>query len=104
VLTVARLVLLDSGPLGMASDNPVKLHTGRVLAWIAALDAAGTDVVVPEIADYEIRRELIRASKTAEIVRLDDLEQDLIYLPLTTNIRHLGRFPGIDARPWQSIR
>jgi hypothetical protein len=22
----------------------------------------------------------------------------------TTNIRHLGRFPGIDAQPWQSIR
>jgi predicted nucleic acid-binding protein len=154
-LTVARLVLLDSGPLGMASDNPSKLHVNRVLAWIAALDAAGTDVVVPEIADYEIRRELIRAGKTAGIVRLDDLEQDLIYLPLTTdsmrraaefwgivrnlglatahpaaldgdailagqaavagfpgdeviiattNIRHLGRFPGIDARPWQSIR
>jgi hypothetical protein len=22
----------------------------------------------------------------------------------TTNVHHLGRFPGIDARPWQSIR
>ena len=21
----------------------------------------------------------------------------------TTNVRHLGRFPGIDARPWQTI-
>jgi hypothetical protein len=52
-LTVARLVLLDSGPLGMASDNPSKLHVNRVLAWIAALDAAGTDVVVPEIAVIE---------------------------------------------------
>jgi predicted nucleic acid-binding protein len=152
---VARLVLLDSGPLGMASDNPVKPHAGRVLAWIAALDAAGTDVVLPEIADYEVRRELSRAGKTAGLARLDGLGQTLRYLPLTTemirhaadlwgivrnlgvatahraaldgdailagqaaiagfpgdeviiattNVRHLGRFPGIDARPWQSIR
>jgi hypothetical protein len=43
---VARLVLLDSSPLGMASDNPVKPHASRVVAWIAALVAVGTDVVV----------------------------------------------------------
>jgi predicted nucleic acid-binding protein len=39
---------------------------------------------VPEIADYEIRRELLRANKTPGITRLDGLIQTVEYLPITT--------------------
>jgi predicted nucleic acid-binding protein len=39
---------------------------------------------VPEIADYEIRRELLRAKKERGLVRLDALASRLEYLPLTT--------------------
>ena len=31
--------------------------------WLAALVFKGAEVVVPEIADYEVRRELLRAEK-----------------------------------------
>src|SRR5208283_3393922 len=41
-------------------------------------------VVVPEIADYEVRRELIRARKTTGLARLDRLEAGLTYDPITT--------------------
>jgi predicted nucleic acid-binding protein len=41
-------------------------------------------VVVPEIADYEVRRELIRGSKTAGLRRLDALIATVEYAPLTT--------------------
>ncbi|NJL40803.1 MAG: type II toxin-antitoxin system VapC family toxin [Leptolyngbyaceae cyanobacterium SM1_4_3] len=46
---------------------------------------SGSRVIVPEIADYEIRRELLRASKTKGLSRLDDLAKSLEYLPITTN-------------------
>ena len=40
--------------------------------------------MVPEIADYEIRRELLRARKTAGIRRLDNLISQTDYLAITT--------------------
>jgi predicted nucleic acid-binding protein len=39
---------------------------------------------VPEIADYEVRRELLRAEKFQGLARLDALATRLEYLPLTT--------------------
>ncbi|HBL13267.1 MAG TPA: nuclease [Cyanobacteria bacterium UBA11162] len=44
----------------------------------------GNRVIIPEIADYEVRRELLRANKTKGIARLDNLAKFLEYLPLTT--------------------
>jgi len=41
---------------------------------------------VPEIADYEVRRELVRADKTQGIVRLDALIALIEYLPITTEV------------------
>jgi predicted nucleic acid-binding protein len=40
--------------------------------------------VLPEIADYEIRRELIRVNKTQGLERLDTLKSRAEYVPLTT--------------------
>ena len=42
-------------------------------------------IVVPEIADYEIRRELIRARITSGIARLDRLKTRVFYLPISTS-------------------
>jgi predicted nucleic acid-binding protein len=41
-------------------------------------------VIVPEIADYEIRRELIHRSSRIALSNLDQLGLRLEYLPLTT--------------------
>ncbi|NER20842.1 MAG: type II toxin-antitoxin system VapC family toxin [Symploca sp. SIO1C2] len=40
--------------------------------------------MIPEIADYEVRRELLRANKKKGLTRLDGLSQLLEYLPITT--------------------
>ncbi len=40
--------------------------------------------MLPEIADYEVRRELLRANKLVGIRRLNELKATLIYLPITT--------------------
>ncbi|MFM7174195.1 MAG: nuclease [Caldilinea sp.] len=41
-------------------------------------------MIVPEIADYEVRRELLRAEKYAGLARLDALAQEIECLPITT--------------------
>jgi predicted nucleic acid-binding protein len=46
--------------------------------------ARGVRVLIPEIADYELRRELLRAEKIEGLRRLDALVEALEYIPLTT--------------------
>jgi predicted nucleic acid-binding protein len=41
-------------------------------------------VCVPEIADYEVRRELLRAGRMKGIRRLDAYKANLHYLPITS--------------------
>jgi predicted nucleic acid-binding protein len=52
--------------------------------WLQALVAAGVRVIVPEISDYEVRRELLHAEKRKGVERLDTLTGMLQYLPLST--------------------
>jgi predicted nucleic acid-binding protein len=52
--------------------------------WLASLLQNNETVILPEIADYEIRRELIRAGKTAGIRKLNQLKSLLIYCPIST--------------------
>ncbi len=55
-------------------------------------------MAVPEIADYEVRRELLRADKKLGIARLDDLCASLTYLPLTTPVMRDAAGLWADAR------
>lgn len=78
-----RAVVLDSGPLGLLAHP--RLHRGieiRVAEWVEA----GIAVVVPEIAYYEVRRELVRLGAQVQLERLDELTRDLEYAPITTPI------------------
>jgi hypothetical protein len=44
----------------------------------------GTRVMIPEIADYELRRELIRAGKIKGIAKLNGLKRSLGYARINT--------------------
>jgi predicted nucleic acid-binding protein len=79
---VAKIILLDAGPLGMVSHPR---PADEILAWVARLLAAGVQVLVPEIADYEVRRELLRARLAKSVRRLDQLRATLGFLPITTS-------------------
>ena len=46
--------------------------------------AAGHTFYIPEVIDYEIRRELIRAGKTQSIANLDTLKTTATYVKITT--------------------
>ncbi len=149
-----RIIVLDSGPLWLACLAPGKPEADRCRDWLASMLLLGFLVVIPEVADYETRRELIRRGATASLARLDRLEARLEYRPITTaamlraaelwavtrgagtptahpealdgdcilvaqalveagpgavpvvattNLAHLSRFPGVEARVWDAI-
>lgn len=81
---MSQAVLLDAGPLGLVTNPRRSPQSAACAAWLQSLVTAGVRVVIPEIADYEVRRELLRARKTAGIERLDALAGLLEYLPMTT--------------------
>ncbi len=68
---MSKVVMLDTGPLGMISHPR---PAAAVVTWFAELAAAGDEIVIPEIADYEVRRELLRAGKQKGVERLDELK------------------------------
>jgi predicted nucleic acid-binding protein len=81
---VSRAVLLDAGPLGLVTNPRRSVRSTACSQWLQGLIAAGARVLLPEIADYEVRRELLRANKAKGLARLDALAGLLEYLPLTT--------------------
>lgn len=76
--------MLDSGPLGLLSNPTARGAARRAHEWARANLERGNVLVIPEIADYEVRRELVRASKTSGLARLDELCNGLRYEPLAT--------------------
>lgn len=82
-----QAVLLDAGPLSLAAQRRGKsAEADDCKQWVASLALRGVRVYVPEIADYEVRRELLRAKKRAGIARLDAMKATARYLPITTDI------------------
>jgi predicted nucleic acid-binding protein len=82
----------------MVSNPKSRPENDECRLWLVGLIATGTRVVIPEIADYEVRRELVRASKAQGIDRLDLLKRSLDYLPITTEAMLLA------ADLWGNIR
>src|SRR5262245_35085752 len=80
------IVLLDAGPLGMISNPRASEKNRECYDWMESLLRAGHQVLVPEIADYEVRRELLRANRASGVTRLDVLKHSIGYLPITTSI------------------
>ena len=62
---MARLILLDSGPLGLIVRAPGKPQVVRCVTWLNAVMAIGATVIIPEIAHYEVRRELLVSAPSA---------------------------------------
>jgi hypothetical protein len=92
---MAEAVLLDAGPLGMLAHprpNP------DIAAWLQRLTDGGMKVYVAEIADYEVRRELVRAGMLKSIRRLDRMKLSLGYVPITTAVMLLAAELWAQAR------
>lgn len=81
---MSRAILLDAGPLGLVTNPKLSPQSLICARWLQDLVASGARVILPEISDYEVRRELLRAQKLRGIGRLDALTALLEYLPLST--------------------
>jgi len=83
-------VVLDTNTLGVLI-NPRAKHAAACIAWFEAMIHNGHHFYVPEIADYELRRELIRiGSKSLDYLdRLPEM-REIDYMPLTTEAMRLG--------------
>lgn len=82
------IYLLDSGPLGLLAyskpSNRIALE-----AWLMNEVAAGAKIWISEVADHEVRRELVRLIQSGKIPanridRLDLLQTLFQYLSVTT--------------------
>ena len=83
---MSTLILLDSGPLGIISNPNKSQIITECRKWVRTQQAHGNVLIVPEIADYEVRRELLRADKIKGLARLDLIKQTFAYLPITTTV------------------
>lgn len=95
---MSLLILRDSGPLGLVTNPRNTPETSACGHWIQAMVARGRRVLVPEVTNYEARRELLRAGRAAGIRILDELKARIGYEPIRTETMVLG------AEYWASAR
>lgn len=95
---MARVIIHDTGPLGMVTHPRAEGRNRDALEWLKRQLEEGATVLVPEISDYELRRELIRGEKTKGIRRLDALGAELGYMEITTDVMRTA------ARLWADVR
>jgi hypothetical protein len=55
-----QLILLDTGSLGMVTNPKANPDCQACKQWLSSIEPRGDRVILPEISDYELRRELIR--------------------------------------------
>jgi len=73
-------LVLDTGVLGQIC-HPRKYQDVR--SWFRRA-VREHELLVSEVADYELRRELLRLGSHGSLARLDELTRELRYLPTTT--------------------
>ncbi len=92
-MALPRLIL-DTGPLGRLAHSQAKPD---VVAWIGRARAV-CEVIIPEIADYEVRRSLIANWLLKSVAELDRWKISLTYAPITTTTMLLAAQMWADAR------
>src|SRR5262245_44703804 len=95
---MSRFVLLDAGPLGLVTGPRSLPIANDCRIWLEDILATGAQVQVPDIADYEVRRELLRAGKVNSIRHINALRARIGYVPVTTETLFLA------AEFWAQLR
>jgi predicted nucleic acid-binding protein len=97
---LVKSVVIDAGILGFLT-NPKRSDTGEACAkWLQLMINGNCPILVPEITDYEIRRELLRANKINGLRRLDSFisSNAVVYLPIDTTVMRQAALLWAEAR------
>lgn len=78
------IVLLDTGPLGLITSSNASPGAREPNGWLQKLLRENHFVVIPEIVDYELRREYLRGRMTKALINLETISMNLTVLPITT--------------------
>ncbi|MDS3862292.1 hypothetical protein RIF25_15945 [Thermosynechococcaceae cyanobacterium BACA0444] len=70
---MSQAIILDTGVIGLITNPKQSTQSESCATWLQYHLISGTTVIIPEIADYELRRELLRANKGEGLKRLDEL-------------------------------
>jgi len=92
------VILLDAGPLGLVTNPKRSPQSLACAQWLQLVVNKSARIILPEIADYEVRRELLHANKIKGIVQLNALVELLEYLPITTAAMRLAALLWAQAR------
>ena len=85
-ISTPTAVVLDSTPLSLLAQKQGHLKGDACWAWAKRLmTATECTLFIPEVADYEVRRELLRLKNAGAVSRLDELRQTAVFLPLATD-------------------
>jgi predicted nucleic acid-binding protein len=79
IVPKGKVVLLDTHPLSQVTHPKIE---PKVQKWLKSLKESKTAIRVPEISDYELRRELLREGKKNSIERLNAISQ-ISLIPIT---------------------
>lgn len=96
---MTRIILLDCGPLGALVHPSRTGDSGLAKTWYRDLTKAGFQVKVPQIADYELRRKLIREKFATSIAELNRLIRETAgIVPITPKTMNKAAELWADAR------
>jgi predicted nucleic acid-binding protein len=95
---MTKIILLDSTPVGLITNPKSTPLSTECQQWFSSLFDRGYSVILPEIIDYEVRRELLRVNRANSIRRLDLLKSEIVYLPITTEVMLKA------AQMWAQVR
>ena len=79
-----NLLILDSTPTWLLCQKQSVHRAKECQDWIVAHENAGRRIILPEIVDYEVRRELLRRGRPGPLHLLDRLALRYEFLPLQT--------------------
>ena len=91
-------IFLNSTPLGTLTNPASSPEAIAIAKWAADCLMAGHILYVPEIIDYEIRRELLRAVKINGLLKLDAMKVNFKYVPITSVAMSLSAKLWADSR------
>lgn len=90
-----RPLILDATPLGKIANPKRGIDISN---WYQEMLVVGKEIIIAEIADYEVRRELTLRGLVKSINALDNLAILHTYLPLNTKAMRLASDLWADAR------